>query len=331
MSSRELPPSQQKVRSKPGLSGRSTGAEGTGVVLPRRTSSPAALRVGTLSWAVGEPWDQSADELLASLRIALHAGVPCDLAVAAGLTVTDPPDAAEVLAVSDGTPVLFEARVAKRIRSWLLAHWRGGRPQTTTLRRRQLVNRFDDWNRFAKLAEALASGAGCVGFEDTDLQFVLFVCGENNLPRTDTGGSVLKAVPPKSRRRQALARVLGRPWVLLNPAHHPYYPHVRSTGFAKVGVVGSAGNQVGPTLRRLAELRYAFPDDTNSPAAVIHVNNFDARPGTAPYASVVFGDRPGRVRRLSPPRTDEVPTSQAGATRSCRHAVYEVEAESTPR
>jgi hypothetical protein len=114
---------------------------------------------------------------------------------------------------------------------------------------------------------------------------------------------------------------------MLNPAHDPYYPPIRSTGFAKVGVVHFEGGQAGPTLRRLAEHKGHYRDGTAGPVGVIHVNNFDlSRQTTTEYASVAFGRTPSRVRRTAGPFTGEL-TLAAEATRAWRACVYEVAAD----
>jgi hypothetical protein len=92
--------------------------------------------------------------------------------------------------------------------------------------------------------------------------------------------------------------------VVLNPAHNPYYPQIRSTGFAKVGVVRSKKRSAGPTLRWLVEAGAQFRDGSETPVAVVHVNNFFGdRPETAAYAEAAFGDTEDRVRPVHGPVT----------------------------
>lgn len=313
-----VPRRKPKVRS-PGDSAEGPGAS---VVLNRRTPHGSPLRLGALSWGVGDCWQQSPDEFLASLT-----GTDlrtCDLAVAAGLTLASPPQPRAVLDASGGTPVLFEVAAEGGDRSWLLAHRGHSSPQAVVLRRRQLVERFDDHEGFGRLAEAVAAGAGVISFEGTDLRLVLFICGENNLPAPDAARSVLKRMPGDPGRADRLTNLLAGPWLMLNPAHAPYYPPIRSTGFAKVGVVRFDGGQAGPTLRRLAEHEGRYRDGTAGPVAVVHVNNFDPRhPTTEEYAAVAFGDTPARVSRPTAPAGGEVaaPPQVARRWRAC---VFEV-------
>jgi hypothetical protein len=239
--------------------------------------------------------------------------------VAAGLAVERAPSAEEILNASCDTPVLFEV---KRDGSavWLLAHVRDNQPHLSLLRNHQIVTRFDQCDLFPVLAGIIASGAGTITFAGTDLRLVLFVCGENNLLQcSGKGRSVLKRPPEEDRAAtQRLAAVLSGPWVVLNPAHNPYYPQIRSTGFAKVGVVQSKK----PTLRRLVEASARFRDGTETPVAVVHVNNFDpGQPKTAEYTEVAFGDYEGRVRRVPRPRIG----SATGREETARSSLFEVQ------
>ncbi len=114
----------------------------------------------------------------------------------------------------------------------------------------------------------------------------------------------------------------------MNPAHAPYFPPIRSTGFAKVGVVRFEGGQAGPTLRRLVEHQGRDRDGTTAPVGVLHVNNFDPRhPATEEYAAVAFGDRPARARRTLGPATGEVAVSPQAGTRRWLACAYEVGTE----
>lgn len=247
---------------------------------------------------------------------AAQAGGPCDLLLAAGLTVNDVPPAEAVLGASEGTPVLFEGKWGQD-HSWLLAHDGGGRACHTLLRRRQVVTSFNQYDLFPHLADIVASGAGGIAFGDTDLKLVLFICGENNVLDYTRRGSVLKAAPAGGEGADRLSHALSGPWVVLNPAHQPYYPQIRSTGFAKVGVVPSRGSSAGPTLRWLVEAGAQFRDGTETPVAVVHVNNFSGdRPKTADYAEAAFGDTEGRVRRVHGP--------VSGPDSAWRYSVFEV-------
>src|SRR5262249_21346052 len=155
--------------------------------------------------------------------------------------------------------------------------------------------RFDQYDSFPLLARIVASGAGTIRIAGVELKLVLFICGENNLLQSSKRTSVLKAPPSDEEHRSQLSSALSGPWVVLNPAHNPYYPQALPKGFAKVGTVAMAGRSAGPTLRWLVESRTRFRDGTESPVAVIHVSNFFAdRTATVPFASVGFGDSAGR-------------------------------------
>ncbi len=195
MSSKKTEPLATRRKPKVRPSGDRTEGAGTSVLLPRRTPQGSPLRLGTISWGVVNSWRQSPEEFLASLAAAGRLYEACDLAVAAGLTVTTPPLPQAVLEASAGTPVLFEVDAGGGDRSWLLAY--GGRsgPQVALLRRRQLVEKFDHYEGFGLLTDAIAAGAGIVTFEGTHLRLVLFICGENNLLAPDAARSVFRRVP----------------------------------------------------------------------------------------------------------------------------------------
>ncbi len=286
--------------------------EGRAVTLVRRTKIGGPVRLATVAWNVQDPPGQSAEHFLATIAGARQSYTPCDLVVTAGLPVGQVPSASAVLASSNGVPVLFEAKMDS-LHSWFLIHSKDGCGNITLVRKQQVVFTSDQNDFFPFLAEILSSGAGSIGFTETELKMVLFICGENNVLASTGRRSVLKAPPGREENREGWAELLSGPWMVLNPAHKPYYPQIKTTGFAKVGVVPSKdGIVAGPTLRRLVEARATFPDGTESPVAIVHINNFDAkRLKTADYADVAFGDTIERVRRVRGPTTGQLGNGNA--------------------
>ena len=271
-------------------------SEGAGVILCRRTPG-RHLRVAVFSWSVlaGDEHSQSPEELCDSLTGGTERCGPCDLIVTAGLPVNAELSAKTILDSSHGFPVLFESHSGH----WLLAHQDQDEPQITMLRRRQIVSRYDQRKAFSQLAEIIASGSGVIEFAHTDLKLVLFICGENNLLQSQNNTSVLKSGPDGMR---LLSTILGHRWAVLNSAHRAYFPQIRSTGFAKVGSVGTGANSAGPTLRKLVESKKVFCDGTRSPIATIHVNNYrDDKPKTQRFSAVGFlNEVEGDCRMLGP-------------------------------
>jgi len=247
----------------------------------------------------------------------------CDLIVAAGITFEkSPPAIDEVLAASRGTPVLFEIEAGRRFASWILVHHHDGRSVETILRKGQIVCTSNQATEMSRLASVIASRKGVIDFVDTDLRLVLFICGENNLLQPDSGPSAFR-VGPSAHQGDSLEKIVGGTWAVLNPAHTPYYPQIKTKGFAKVGVVQSTKGSAGPTLKRVVEKK-TFDDGTRSPVAVIHVNNVFSDPPkrakTARFAEAVFGDSIKRVRRVHGPVTGLL-DKQAIGWRSC---VFEI-------
>jgi hypothetical protein len=270
---------------------------------------------------VNDPWGQPVELFLASVEGVSQSCGGCDLLVAAGLTVNGVPSAATILEKSDGLPVLFEAK-RRGVHSWLLAHRQGCDEFLTLLRRAQVVTSFNQFDLFPGLAKIIASGAGQITFTGADLKLVLLICGENNVLNFKGKASVLKGIPNRETERKRLAEVLGGPWIVLNPAHEPYYPQIRSTGFAKVGEVRSKKSSAGPTLKWLVEAETRFRDGTRSPVAVVHVNNFYSDvPKTTPFAQAVFGDTEERVQSVHGP----IAGSMDGSDAHWRSSVYEIQ------
>lgn len=325
MSSKSNPTVTAPTRTKVRPHGDRRQAEGASVALARRTPPGSPLRIGTLSWEGEEPWVQSPGELLASLTAAGTWGV-CDLIVTAGLTVYEAPAAEAVLAASGGTPVLFEAESDGGDYAWLLVRQGNGGPAETVVRERQLLYRSGEVADMTRLAGVIASGAGVIDFEGTDLRLVLFICGENNLLQPDAGPSVLRAV---SDDQQAAGpeEVVGGTWAVLNPAHKPYLKQqIKTSGFGKIAQGTNSAGTFGPTLKRLVDGRRQFRDGTTAPVALLHVNNFSPRhPKTVPYASVCFGDTAERVIPVGDMATGEVPREEPGRTRQWQASVYELQ------
>jgi hypothetical protein len=315
-----------KVRSTASPSGQRREGEGACVVLGRRSLPGSPLRLGTLSWGIGETWRQSPDEFLAAVSAAAAPiwGI-CDLAVAAGLTIAEMPSPSAVLSASGGTPVVFEVEGEAGERPWLVACNHGGVPQQVILRRRQLAQRFNDHDGFRLVAGAVAGSAGVIEFEGVDLRLVLLICGENNSVDPYAARSVFKRLPEDPTEAAKLQAVVGGRWVMLNPAHAGYYPHALPTGFGKVGVVQTGEDrQAGPTLRWLVEREDGYRDGTTAPLAVVHVNNYDrSHEQTVGYVAVSFGDTEERVRRVAGPVAGEIAATSDG-TRPWRACVFEI-------
>lgn len=304
--------------------GQRQEGEGACVLLGHRSPS-GSLRLGTLSWGIGGAWRQSPDEFLTSVSAAAPAWKACDLAVAAGLTLAGVPSARAVLSASGGTPVLFEVEGEAGERPWLVAFNHGGVPQQVVMRRRQLAQRFSDHDGFRLVAGAVVRSAGVIEFDGVDLHLVLLICGENNSVDPYAARSVFKELPDGPAETARLREIVGRPWIMLNPAHAGYYPHALPTGFGKVGVVQTGENrQAGPTLRWLVEREDGYRDGTSAPLAVVHVNNYDRNHlETVEYAAVTFGDTEERVRRVAGPIAGEITASSDG-TRPWRTSVFEI-------
>lgn len=314
---------QRQIKARP--SGQRREGEGVCVVLGRHSLPGSPLRLGTLSWGIGEMWRQSPDEFLASVSAAAPVWGVCDLALAAGLTITEAPSPSAVLSASGGTPVVFEVEGEAGERPWLVAYKHGGEPRQTVLRRRQLAQRFNDHDGFRLVAGAVAGSAGVIEFEGVALRLVLLICGENNSVDPYAARSVFKRLPENPTAAARLQEVVGSRWVMLNPAHAGYYPHALPTGFGKVGVVQTGEDrQAGPTLRWLAEREDGYRDGTTAPLAVVHVNNYDrSHEETVEYAAVTFGDTEERVRRVAGPVTGEIAAVSDGF-RPWRACVFEI-------
>jgi hypothetical protein len=133
-------------------------------------------------------------------------------------------------------------------------------------------------------------------------RLVLLICGEKNDLNTEgRNRSTLYRSSP------GLNETLGDRWVALNPAHSPYWPQSKMTGFAKVGRVGGEAETMARTVAR----RTPYFDGTSPPLAFVHANNFLAdQPRTVAYASVAFGP----TGRLAPGSMieGEFPTAEGG-------------------
>jgi hypothetical protein len=245
-----------------------------------RTPLDRALRLGTVSWSVaGRELSLSADVFLETLGQLFNRGVRVDLLLASGRPLLEDPCPSDVLSRTGDTPVVFG--VGPR---WLLiSKGAQDRAEAVVLRTRQVLARSDAGRSdYLSFTNQILAGRGVIRVADLELTLVLFICGENNALRINgRKSSVLRYPGP------GLAEILGGRWVALNPAHRPYWPQVKSKGFAKVGrtVDGS-----GPTMGRVVGLRQPYDDGTIPPIAFVHANNFLAdKPGTRRYASVAFG------------------------------------------
>jgi hypothetical protein len=210
-----------------------------------------------------------------------------DLLLASGRTLLDEPAARDVLDKSSGTAVLFEVVNPNGSARWLLLH-EGARDCAEVLRSSQVLYRSRDGEgAHRRFVDEISCGHGVIRLVDRGVTFVLFICGENNALRTDGRDWSATHAPTAG-----LAEMLGGRWVALNPAHTPYWPQIRTKGFAKVGRIGGSSESMARAVAR----KRSYDDGTNPPAAFIHANNFFAgEPKTKAYASVAFGPR-GRVQ-----------------------------------
>lgn len=292
-------------------------------VLPRSMSASDPLRFSTLSWSM---WgddegcnDQAPEFFLSSLRSACGAVERQELVLCSGMTVTKVPPVRSILEASGGAPVVFEATGGGYI--WLA--WRGsdGVSRTTRLRDGQILFRHNDpARRFKETAEAVAQRHGVLRFEGSSICFVILVCGENNV--LGGGRSVFKNQAVSNDRSARLSTILGVPWVLLNPAHRPYFPQIASTGFAKVGHVNTPTYEAGPTIGKITKREKPYRDKTCAPVAVLHANNFRlSLQETLPYASVAFGKR---VKAIGNPVQGEIANSTGAGPATWRFARYTI-------
>jgi hypothetical protein len=291
------------------VDGVSLTHEAGGVVLPSRNRADSNLRIATLSWnlAWGQEPVQTVEDFLAFLAAACQGCEECDVVLAAGKIVAACPSAESVVTASCGAPVVFEAVADEGTKSWFIAYQRENLPTVTMLRREQLVFTADQYAAFHDFGEVIAREGGVIRFESSGLTLVLFLCGENNVPQAVGAASILQHAPAHLQTDGSLSRILSGEWVLLNPAHRPYWPQIGLKGFLKVGIrTRKDGKAIGRTLERLVTGRRSFRDGTQGPVAVVHANNFHAdREGTIPFASVVFGDRAERIRQISESRNGE--------------------------
>jgi hypothetical protein len=135
-------------------------------------------------------------------------------------------------------------------------------------------------DRIEAVSTVLSRGRGMLRFDDLPVELVLLICGENNVLAYDRSASVLRLGTNASCGPSAALR---GDWVLLNPAHEPYWPPITRTGFAKIRQTAS---HKGPTLKKLVMHHAVRQDGTRPPLAVVHSNNFDIH--TYANASVVF-------------------------------------------
>jgi hypothetical protein len=261
------------------------------------TDPAGTLRIGTLSWSVPrrDRHPLAPDEFLATLKQVLaEAQEPWDLLLAAGRTLSIEPPSEEVLARTGGSAVLFEViNPGGNSARWILAHG-GTQSRTDRLRSEQIIVRGgDDPAKYERLAADLTAGGGVIRHGGSDTSLILLICGENNA--LDIYGRGRSAF---CRPGPGLAGRLGGRWVALNPAHSPYWPQSKMTGFAKVGRVGG----VGETMARTVAGRGPYADGTRPPVAFVHANNFYAdEPRTRAFASVAFG----ATARITPSRSEK--------------------------
>jgi hypothetical protein len=303
-------------------SGRSDGPieepAGQGQVLELVTGRPidpdGPLRVGTLSWSVPKRvyGRLRTGEFLSALEQV--AGRECrpDLLLVSGRTLADEPDALDLAERAAGIPVVLEIANRDGSARWLLANGRS--PCLTLLRQSQiLVRSGDSDDTYRRLVAEVVVGNGVIRFGANGMKLLLLICGENNALRWDSSNLSALYYPAAG-----LADLLGGRWVVLNPAHSPYWPQIRSKGFAKVGVVAGSGE----TMARPVARSRTYKDGTSSPIAFVHANNFYAEePKTKAYASVAFGAN----GRMTPTHTGKgVVSGQCGEDIHWMFSGYEI-------
>jgi len=264
-------------------------SEGESIQLTTNSRRDNAIRICTVSWGIAKNGYQSrtVNEFLSTLKRVARDSESCDLVITAGWSISEYVSPKSALEATGGCPLLYETAGG----AWLLTHVQNAQPATTLLRREQLVENSKEFHQFSKFVTVISSGAGVIEFTGISFKLVLFICGENNVLQRTTQKSVLHS---KAIRDMPPPETFCGDWVMINPAHRPYWPQIRSTGFAKVGVVGSAR----PTLKKLVMSRAEFLDGTRSPIAVVHTNNFlREEPKTHEYSCVVFGDDSVRARK----------------------------------
>jgi hypothetical protein len=209
------------------------------------------------------------------------------LILCSGGTLTKLPPASEVAAATLGTPVLFEVSNGKGA-SWILST----ASQSIVLRKSQMLTRHDQKAKQVMLARMIAEEKGIVQFQGVSTNFVLLICGDNNCLSYNRRRSVLRNAPTNTGAR---LKTLLNDWVVLNPAHRPYWPQIKSTGFVKVGQDRRGS---GPTLKRLIKQKWQYKDGSCAPTALIHCNNYDLdRKQTQALASRSFGaNKAGKMR-----------------------------------
>lgn len=255
-----------------------------------------ALRIVTLSWSVSRRGGDLLDpeDFLTTLdQLRGRHPEPWDVLLASGRTLSSEPPPREIRA-RVGSPVLFEVMNGRgNTARWLLNH---GDPDASSeqIRSEQILVRGGDGVAcYDRLSSVILAGGGVVRLQDRGTCLVLLICGENNALNT-RGRGLSALLRPGSWPSQTL----GGRWVALNPAHSPYWPQSKMTGFAKVGRVGG----VGETMARTVARRMPYLDGTSAPLAFVHANNFLAdQPRTKAYASVAFGPE----GRLAPDWTVE--------------------------
>ncbi len=189
------------------------------------------------------------------------------------------PTAKQLAKATSGTPVLFEVSGGEHA-PWILSI----DERLIKLRWAQVVSKYDQKLEQARLARMIAAERGLIRFQAVSSRFVLLICGENNCLNPDGKRSVIRNAPDSTG---AGLQSLLNDWVVLNPAHVPYWPQIRSRGFVKIG---KDKQGAGPTLGRLIGQRRQYDDGTYAPRALIHCNNYDLkRERTLRFASRAFG------------------------------------------
>jgi hypothetical protein len=229
---------------------------------------------------------------LSDVRGVLAAQLP-DLLLCSGWSVYGGPRKDAVLQASGGIPVLYE-REDENLRPWVLAWGDDDSSSGTVIRERQLfAKRAEEKQGTPKLLGEFAAGKGVVRLEN-GTSLLLFSCGENLALGGGKDMFTTTGDLPK-----AFQTIIDNPWIVLNPSHQPYFPHVNAKGFAKVGFHGR-GKAHPPIFQRVVNAEAG----ARAPIALVHVNNIDGnhRSQTAPFSSLVFmKGRAGPLNPIGPP------------------------------
>lgn len=255
--------------------------------------------VGAMTWPAAKLTDGelSLDAFcssLAEVRQELGARRAADLMLCAGAKIQqdqlrDDDVAARVWAAW-GRPILFEMPALDGRKRWVLVD----DGKITDVRADQYVFRDKDVAlRSPATVGELTTGAGVLDLTRGDVvvrRFVLFICAEANLMKVKFTGQRSVVAPGFGSN---VPELFSGPWVLLHPAHHPYWPHIGHKGFCLVGSMRSKvrtrsakskvrtrsakskkWNHSVPLFTQLVNRREAYADGSTAPDTVVHAAPF---------------------------------------------------------